>query len=248
MLYNNFINKAKYILFKDVYKTNPFNEDKEYIKLIKDNDCIIVGDGVAIYDNDHHYVVPDAYEKILPIICDTLQIDYNKDDFYLVKNIIDGKDYSYFLPKNDIAIKCYAPSYRECDDGVIIRDADFYGFFNGKYSQMVNVLIPYNRDDLYKIANGVISAYHRLFAFPHQCCIIENNGGNDNGKTLLISNDSHMIPFIPILCYYYKKVISLDNRFDSSCKIIYEKENVDDVLIAPSESSPLWKYTVKNFR
>ena len=67
-------------------------------------------------------------------------------------------------------------------------------------------------------------------------------------KIILISGDSHMIPFIPIISCYYKKTIVLDSRYSGDDTSYYwENENIDDVIICPSFNADISKYINKNF-
>lgn len=82
--------------------------------------------------------------------------------------------------------------------------------------------------------------YHKLYKYSHKCEVLENLGEN-NGKTILISHDSQMIPIIPIIAKYYKKIISLDNRFSYSMIdfLNIKDEHIDDVLFELWEGNSL---------
>lgn len=197
--------------------------------------------------NKHHMLISWHYNKLMPLIAMVLNINYKQDDFDLVENITEIGDYSYFFPKIDKLFTAQSFLFHWNDEERIHYTWWDYNFPQFSYREMVNCDV-FN-DDFISVNKEISkSYYHRLFFWAHQCCKIENLGEN-NGKTLLISGDSHMIPIVPILCYYYKKVIVLDNRYPSvnAYEILTENETIDDTLLLIWNGRPLNYYIKENF-
>jgi hypothetical protein len=190
---------------------------------------------IGLKNNYHHYTTDYHRKYVLPLLNDIYKFGYNENDFVIKKNIIkdineitnkqDSYDLSYLLPKKD---KIFKVSSLEFDIDYI---SDFSGLMCNKNTKK---LLSFTK-------------YHELYCLPHSCSIVENLS-KSNGKTLLILGDSQMIPSLPILCWYYKKVIYLDNR--TTDKFYYESHlknlKADDYLVEMFNSGLDYYYS--NFR
>lgn len=201
------IKKAKVIVFPSNENTYGVNDDN-YV-LLSLNATRYVG----FQSNEHHFTTEYHYKEVLPKIDSIFHFGFNIDDWNKVSNIINKNnkkfDLSYLKPKID-------KSFIATD---LINDVDYRGNFN---------ILRFN-DNVKKLT--WTSEYHKLYAFPHWCSRIVNMEEN-NGRKLLVIGDSQMIPSITILCYYYKEVWYIDNRYNNNIYDKYMKnEDFDDVLI-----------------
>ena len=100
--------------------------------------------------------------------------------------------------------------------------------------------------------------YHKLFIGSHLPVRINNKNAKID-KTLLVTCDSQMIPSMPILCYYYRTVIHMDNRsgvgkgwkgYDYKKTIATANkinDTIDDVLVSLYNSSTK-RYFITNVK
>lgn len=175
---------------------------------------------IGLKQNHHHFTTKYHREFVLPTLEDMFNFGFKKNDFLLKKNIVDDInditnledkfDLSFLVPKRKKHFKVTSLEFN------FSYTSDFYGLIcNDKTKKLL-----------------WFTKYHRLYCLPHSCSMIENLSLS-NGKTLLILGDSQMIPSLAVICYYYKRVIYLDNR--NSDKFYYEKYlkkiDVDDILI-----------------
>lgn len=138
--------------------------------------------------NTHHYTTKYHRECLLPALQSLLnfEVDYSS---YFVKEAFSGDfDISNWYPKKDFTFNTYC-----INDGEVMQGATFDTLTENNY----------NTKD--------ITDFHRLFRYAHKCSQVVNLGGG-NGRTLLISADSQMIPSIPILCTIFKELWYIDNR------------------------------------
>lgn len=180
--------------------------------------------------NEHHYTTNFHYNIVYPLLNDILGIAKNdlSEDFYKIENIKEDGDFSFMYPKKEkeFLIKYGKKEILE-NNRIYVAFTEKKCGFNFLYGEQINAFDYRNS-----------SNYHRLFCLSHYPCNIENKGEN-NGKTLLISGDSHMIPLLPILAYYFKKVIYLDNRDFVSYRWLWENEEFDKALLCMGLSSYL---------
>lgn len=158
--------------------------------------------------NEHHFKPFYHIDYVLPTIEKLLHFGYNVNDFKLVERRHEGYDVSYLAPNKRRRFDVY-----DLTDDTFFRNMSFDFIRNGK-----------NRDES-------LTQYHNLYAFPHKCSRIINNGVH-NGRTLVISGDSQMIPIIPVLACYFKEVWYLDNRDGVSHTQGLDELDVTDILIA----------------
>ena len=91
-----------------------------------------------------------------------------------------------------------------------------------------------------------VTEYHKVCPFPHSCFKIVNLSMKE-GKKILISGDSQMIPSIIPLTNYFKEVWYYDNRTDPhvSYEKTYQDTNFDYIVIALYKNT-FEKYITKN--
>lgn len=199
------------------------------------------------HNNEHHFHTKAHYRYVLPKVCELLGIDYNPYDFYIIEDIEDDGDFSFIVPKR----KCkFRITYNR--ETVINENKDFVWERNNviddvSYNEMVSCREVLNSDFIKDFTTiGMDDNYHKMFISSHNCSIIENKTCG-NGKTLLISGDSHSAIIAPVLCYYYSKVYYFDNR---KCAYYYYdmvgEDNIDDALFMMWDNHPEKFYTECN--
>lgn len=144
--------------------------------------------------NEHHWKTEYVFNVFLPKILKDLNIDFNKDDFIKINNFNENNkhDLSFLMPKYDKV--------------VIFRDFQR----NIKKSLNISELVV-GHDEHFESPLGEMTYYHRLYRGAHSCSEIINNDSATQ-KTLILNGDSMAIPLIPILSYYYKRILYIDNR------------------------------------
>lgn len=218
------LSKAKVLVLPDINgnineSIKEYIKDKEYVFFNIKNPKIRYCDYPA---NEHHYTTRFHREAIFPALKDLLNFDYKPNDYDIATKIVNknGKqfDLSYLIPKD--------PKYKfevkglDCE---VEYTSDFNGLLgNDKYVEKLK-------------RTGVITEYHKLYAFPHSCSIVKNLYKH-NGRKLLISGDSQMIPSIPVLCTIFEEVWYFDNRSSMSFKELLESQRFDDILIEAHSS------------
>lgn len=216
------IDMAKYILY-------PMNGVYTYYaKLPKDKEIlrmpIVEGSTYGTYNlNAHHFKPFYHIDYVLPILEGIFHFGYKREDFDLHVRMDGEYDVSYLIPKKDLRF-----DFRNLTSGEHIEDA--------KYSDMMEAtaspLIP--------------TLYHTTFKCGHQCGRIINKGEN-NGRTIVLSCDSQMIPIVPVIACYFKELWCLDNRDNKPHTTDLDTDNVTDVLMACGAGVEE-KYLVANFR
>lgn len=151
--------------------------------------------------NWHHWTTKYVWNVFLPKLCKDLDIDFNPDDFIKIENKSENGlfDLSYHIPKID-------------------TEVDYENItFNEKRHCKISEL-RYTHDEAVT-GLPVITYYHRLYLGCHKTSeIINENSKTD--RMLILNTDSMSIPLVPILTYYFRKIIVLDNRN----KIDYRKK------------------------
>lgn len=192
--------------------------------------------------NSHHYKTRYMYENWLKSFNNVLGIDIDEDDFFMVKNVIDDQDFSYLQAKKEKEFECIYCDYSNGKTVYVLTKSK-----KSNYGGLCNCCSIINDDCLQKLGFDFKTPYHRLFCLSHQVGIIKNKGKN-NGKVLFISCDSHVLPILPILCYYYKEVRIFDNRSVLNCDFSFLLNDVDDLLIVFSESHRPCKFLNLNVK
>lgn len=222
--YYSFVNNLKnngvnvhHIMFLDLYK-NDRNQIENIIKsfpfeitdLTKSHPFFCKNLGKR---NNHHYTFSYNYERIFPIIVKTLNIDFNKNEY----NKIELKNKGVFI-------------YEKKEKSVKFSFTDL----NTK-----ETIIDNHYNALRIIDKSVFdSPYHDVFRGAHRMCLIKNLALK-NGKKLLLNCDSMMVPFVPLLSYYFEEILHLDNRTKKSFKKIIDEFHPSDYLCALITSNML---------
>lgn len=225
MTYNEIIDKAKMICYPaldafDGYKMSIDIETNLLMKKYfpqKEFD-LMFGNG-PIYRtwpaNNHHFVVPWQQNNIVPAILRLFDIEFNFSDY----------DKCEYFAKNESTGELYDMSYMSPKIGQNFSITDIETGYTIEQNSLFRAYDDYNCIEPY--AN---SYYHHFLWCTHKCALIKNNILS-NGKSIIISCDSQMVPVIPILACYFKEILHLDRRQDYDISKYLEKD-YDYVLIA----------------
>ena len=207
-----------------------FIQGKEYVLVYTTKD----EDMYSQYKyNEHHFTTNFHRRIVIPALTELLAFNFEINKYHIVTNTANTPngmfDLSYYEPNDtkyefDVTAPEYDIHYRSGFNGLL---------FNEKYKDMV-------------AKTGIITHYHKLYAFPHSCSIVKNLYKH-NGRTLLVSGDSQAIPFITTLCTIFKEVWYFDNRSGMSFKDLLEKANFTDILIEMCNND-IEYYTDKNLK
>ena len=116
--------------------------------------------------NENHYQVKYHRETVLPTLANLLEFPFNINDFNIEeKKSKEGYDISMLYPVKEFTytVKCFTTNE-------LLKDI--------KYKDLVHC--------------GSGTEYHQLYRYGHKCSRLVNKT-LENGKTLLISGDSHLI-------------------------------------------------------
>lgn len=203
-----YLNNFNYIEFENLnqYRYGNADTDVAFDKFMKDHKYVYIKAGPDEYRwmGMHHYYPKWHYENTLPVIANKLRFSYDLNDF----------EWNNFRTM-DVLVPKKKPVF----------DVDYFHFYDitpeneFSYYKIKDVEVPF--DDLFNVnevyndgANpilGLFDDYHRLFKFSHQSCRLVNKMCKNNNK-LIVSSDSHLIPLVPILSYYFKEVVIIDKR------------------------------------
>lgn len=139
--------------------------------------------------NEHHYTTRYHRECLFPALESLLNFKVDKSSFDVKEAFVGQFDISNWYPKSDDYL---------FDTYCINDDSKEH---NATFETIVTN--PYKTSD--------ITEYHRLYRYGHKCSQVVNLRGG-NGRTIMISGDSQMIPSIPILCTVFKELWYIDNR------------------------------------
>lgn len=254
MTKDEILKKANYLFFNHKENKNCYFNKYSYFKYFLDNlsndnnkKLEIVCDDLAKYryvnnkSNSHHFTTEYHYKFVIPKLNNLLNIDIDVDkDFYLIKNFDEnGNDFSYLYPKKD---KEFHITYLELqfDKEKKYIEKSYWKEISGPYKIMIGK--SKNLENL----GFKNTMYHELFFNSHYPTVIENNDATYN-RTLLISGSSHNIPTIPVLAYYYRKIIFLDVRDRITYQDLWKDEEIDDVLLTIHNGEVLDKFINTNF-
>ena len=217
---NVFLEKAKYFIFPNKGRYANFNKfPEETIKF-----PIIEDSMYGTYPlNKHHFKPFYHIQYVLPILCESLNIPYDINDFNVIEKFEGKHDISYLEFKKE----CYF---------------DLHDMINDEKYE--NVDFSYLRKC--DLKDDSINEYHRIFRYPHRCGHIINKTIN-NDRILVISCDSQMIPIMPVLACYFKEIWHLDNRQNKEVIKHIDPSKVTDVVVVGGFNEEE-KYTVKNFK
>ena len=245
---NEYINdKTKYILFN----SPKYEEHKEGVNdFLKNKTFLTVcpSDADGFYTdsyNSHHFTNKFTYSRAKEVL-GFIGIDFNIDDFELIENFENGEDFSYLKSLKDYTYEITSDRYEIPDTKnkliVIYENSKTKKY---KIDELLNCDVD-NAEELGFSAYPVHTAYHRLFKFSHQCCHIKNLDCH-NGKKLIISCDSYIVPYIPLIIPYCEEVTIMDNRFWGYHYHHFKLYEYTDVVVALSYCNDVKKYIDNNF-
>lgn len=219
--------------------------------------------GKAPY-NEHHLTTNFLFKTLLPNLADFLGFTINWKEYHYVERIHTDEDGATY------DLSTYEPN----DPGHYsvwsfpINNGFLGNFETLKYNGVVSTWVIRGLFQGSFTRMEELSAFHKLYIFPHMNSKIVNLTDNHNNKRLLVSGDSQMIPILPFLGTIYEEVWMLDNRHapykgtnaineslfaDLSIQPFIAEANFDDVLIAAPLLPGAWppssldKYTSDNF-
>lgn len=228
-------------LCEDIYSKDfkyRFNSNKNsYCEWLKRNDVTIIKPEYYCYHNPFSgyemYLLNDSYyDKILPILCEKLNIDYNPDDFVkLYRNNV-----SIVIPKHIKYFAFYVPLYKKYENMYYL----YYNLNNIHYEYTTNVI---TFDDVYlpfDITNEK-NEYFRQFKYGKSSFRVHHMRPKlNNEKRLLVISDASILPFIHILLNYYYEIFVINNYFyNLKYDFLYNYKDIDDILILTSNNKPL---------
>ncbi len=221
MKYNEIIEKSKIICYPCVHGDYSVSVDIGTIGLM---DRFFPGKGVDVAfgngltyltypANNHHFNVMWQQSVIAPCVLGLFGMGFNMDDFettpYFLDTGNDLQDLSYLKPKREQSF-----SVTDIESGNNVLKKNLF------------------RDDgdVFCMETYAYTNYHRFLWCTHKCALIKNNNIH-NGKSLIVSCDSQMVPVIPILACYFGEILHLDKRdtYDISG---YLERDYDCVLVA----------------
>ena len=213
------ISIAKFIQYPVAgHKYHPYHVDgKEVVKLPLTNKLYAGWKG-----NAHHYTTEYQRNTVFPILGNVLGFDYDRNDFTVRKQVDGNYDISNLVPKMEFTY-------------------EIYGLTRGEHFDNLS----YDDISSCTINDRGLTGYHRLYKYPHECSRVINKTLDGNGRTLLISGDSQMIPNIAPLTRYFREIWYLDKRNRISFKELFSDVVFTDVLVQ-LYNKPLQSYTERN--
>ena len=196
-----FPNLDKNTQFSKTLRKNSKYRNKENFYSFE-NDNLKVYDGYEL--NCHHITTDSLWNVVWPKFVKDLNIDFNPDDFELVKFEEKGFDLSYHRYKGDVLIKF-----------IDYDNMDYY--------------ITEGTDGIRQLDGSAISGYHGLYAGAHKVSGVLNQLAKTD-KKLIMFTDSMTIPLIPLLTVYYKSIVVVDYRNEYNFN--FDETKFDDVVTA----------------
>ena len=198
--------------------------------ITKHKSCILYSNDVyEIWKyNEHHFTTSFLYKTLLPNIANLMGFEIPYHKLVWQNKLIKFDDF-------DIDVSRYISTDEQTQFNVydLTYNIGVWGEFNVALNWN-DVTDKYHRDSIYEYefcGKEMVTDFHKIYIYPHTCSKILNTG-ESNGKRLLISCDSQMIPIIPILGMIYKEVIILDNRNGGFSPYSYIKDmDFDDILL-----------------
>lgn len=161
--------------------------------------------------NENHYNSEYHLHHVIPLLVQILDLPFNEEDFTIGERKAhnDKITLQYYVPKKEYEFEAWGLENNEHLEKCSFTDLMTY---EGK-------------------GNG-ITEYHSLYRYPHSCSYIINHSLPEEGRKILITGDSQMIPDIPFLCCFFRELWYMDRRdmkpFPQGIK---ERFNVTDILI-----------------
>lgn len=187
--------------------------------------------------NCHHYTTEYWY-SVMNTVLGYMGITFKRNQFELYRRVFNIGDFSFLVPKS-------SPWFRIVRTPVErVEDKLYYW-----QEKQIDVVRFEGMSFIPEDGNCKMSPYHSLFSGMHEPCTVENLGKKE-GKTIIISGNSHTIPLIPILACYCKKVICLDVRLPIDYSFIYKDLKPEDVeaYLFVSYDDDIEKFTKLNLK
>ena len=146
--------------------------------------------------NEHHWTTSYVWNKFIPRLADDIALPFNYDEYKLVPCIYDNQCLDYHIPIDDSIITIHDLYYNQSYD-IPISNTVFYH----------NYKSPFNAS----------TGYHKLFMCAHRCATIYNKYSKTN-RNLLLNTYSMSVPLMHILMCYFRNILILDNRTNTSYK------------------------------
>lgn len=141
--------------------------------------------------NEHHWITSYCWEKMIPFLFNLFDLTIDPTQYKFIQNEQNGFDVSYHDKIDDNSEYSYTDIVT---NEKIVGNHDVLRGIQPKITQQAN-----------------LSGYHLLFSGAHRSCLVTNSNPITD-KKLFINADSMIIPFVPILAYYFKEIMLLDNR------------------------------------
>lgn len=222
MTKDEILSKAKYIQYCLKNKTyKNFGIPSEKI-----NKLPIVNENMFYSNwslNEHHFTTEYHMKYSIPLLCNILSLDYNRNKFVLDKRFSGDYNISILKPRKKYEYEIYGFNRNEHFDNLS---------FNDITSNNIN--------------HKSITDYHKLYKYPHECSRLINKTIKNNRK-LFISCDSQMIPDVSFLSCFFKEIWVIDNRAKLPIKDKYKDVEFTDVLIQLNIGS-YETYFINNFK
>lgn len=211
------------ILKKGVYIVLP-NSDSTYRQYNVDAIKFPFGERYTTWKmNQHHFTTKYHREQVMPLLAKLLHFKFDVSEYHLVEAMSDGFDISQLYPNEEMSFNLWG-----------INDND--KLENAPFEKIVEN--PYKTYD--------ITGFHKLYRYSHKNSVVTNNNGG-NGKTLLISGDSNIIPSVPTLCTIFKQVWYIDNRANVEVYKYFKDVDFDEILFELNWND-LSHYITKNLK
>lgn len=241
---NDIINNSKKI---HINITDKIYNDKRQYNLIKNSyNEWLKRDDVTIIDineNLYYYQVENEYtryltneiyyERVLEVLCNELNIDFNVDDFVLIEK----SHIKQYFPKKILNNNIYSPKIKRFNNEYFYIE---YDSTNSLYYED-NFLMSYESEENYNETSNYNGWFKKQSKYAFVPVKIEQSKlKNDDDRTLLIISDASIIPFIHILNHYFHTVIIIDNPLSNmNFEFLYAFKNITDVLILSSTNKSL---------
>lgn len=154
--------------------------------------------------NAHHWTTDWVWHNMIPQLSNTFRLGIDQTRFKVIEQQTEHGDFSYHEYSTHLRYE-----YKGIRDKSLLTG-----------NQSILRLPP---------EFSPASSYHRLYRGFHQCSVI-NNLSTSSTKTLLIFGDSMTIPIIPILATAYKKIVSVDNRYNYNWRDIIKPTEANDII------------------
>ena len=225
MTRDEIVKMAKYVVFPN-NQVNGYGKAEQSIAQGRDKVFLPVIDMryAGMPGNDHHFTTEYHRKYVMPALEQLFRFGYREADFELTHCMSGKYDLSYLTPKTEMRFL-----NRDFLDNLAF-ECTFEGLSNVALQRKLGYSTP----------------YHELYTFAHRCSQIVNLT-NRNGRKLMISGDSQMVPSIRTLACLFEEVWYFDNRTDKEIQEVYKDTEFTDVLMA-LYMSDIERYHITNLK